>query len=173
VRFKIMTGLVRSDAFEFFPTREVGNRLDDLEAALKRARVVKALLVGGSGLYEAQLPQKGLAKAILPHPRGEPLKRYAQTVGDAGLPDKIVNTTRVLLAGGVAVRWYPDFTSQSVIVADAESPEGWAQCELVLPFAKLRDRPCIVLQGSEYKKLIVSWDKVLDAMFDLGEEPDV
>jgi hypothetical protein len=166
-----LTEPVHSHGFEFYADRDTMARrkLGDI---LRESSSIKMLLVGGSGLIEAQADLAMVTQAILPHPNSKSLLSYMESVGDSSLAAKITGSTERLLKNGAQVVWYPQTVGHAILIVDSDSPQGWAQFESVLPFGALTERPRVIIRKPQYERLIRSITRSFDKMFAEGVAPD-
>ncbi|MDE2107107.1 MAG: hypothetical protein KGL39_58410 [Patescibacteria group bacterium] len=145
-----------------------------LDEQLAKAANIDAVVIIGRTLAESDLKHvRRVQRVIMPSPKSESAKHYAQSVNEASrLSKDIADATVTFEAIGTKVRWYPHMICQTFLIGDASLQNGWVHVEMVPPYSAGNLRPSWTAYRKHHERLVASYGTIFEKMWAASEAPD-
>jgi len=153
--------------FEFYSGRDALGKTRPLGKQLKSTDTIWALWNTGTVAYlEVTAEVGGLKRLFLPHPDKSSLQLFAESFNLTweSCASDIRNLTKVALDKKVDVRWFKGLTTDTIMIGNPYSDDGWIQVETVIACAPAFSCPSFRItkhnQPEPFDTLVKAYDKL-------------
>ena len=169
-------GIIMAHGLDFYVNRIALKKHHSIEDQLKKAKDIYALWLSGTNAFTSGGPVGNIKQLILPNPNCESLKTFEKKLPTHSrlLSQEIRDTTRLAKEEHqIDVKWHNAFIGFSLMIGDPTLPSGWAQIEMVMPYAAPNDRPSFQIKNSKQPVLFSHIWRVYQDIANNSSEPDL
>ena len=165
--------VVRAGGFEFFPDREALQRAHGpLWDRISNVKAIDALWTTGKDFYEGKKHLDKVRRLLLPNPNLPFTAELAATVGGIAPNALILEVTRTAQAiPNTSVKWYNGPLYHMIILADADTQNGWVHVESILPYSATGFRPSYTVHKKCSERTVQEFGRIFSEMWDRAEKP--
>jgi len=159
--------VIRGKDVEFFPNRSILQKTHGtISERLKNIDHADAIWVLGQKFYHAAGDTHKVHRLLLPNPGSETLKFLVSTGHNWTKEETLKEITELAKTAGAEVKWYDNFISHSIILADTDKRRGWVHIESVLPYSTNEQRPSYTIYRRSQRKAVEEMQRVFNALWD-------
>ncbi|HEY3162037.1 MAG TPA: hypothetical protein VGJ78_23910 [Vicinamibacterales bacterium] len=160
--------------FRFYPSRDALSQGLTLKQQIESADEIWALWHAGSHVSNQGVLKTGRVKRILlSDPSGPSFNSFCSAIGKQ--PQHIRNDIERLTTEatnlGVPVRWWVGHISNTLMIGNPDSINGWLHFETLFPNVEAGERPSFRIGRQEFSSLFQHLKKAYEQMWDASVQP--